>query len=101
MKWNMDEAKQVECKWLKNDGTPGTATDVKVTSSDEAVATGVYKDGFAVITNVSPGKTTFTVAGDTDPGDGVVPVSNTFEVEIAQQFADHLEFADAVDQPKP
>lgn len=99
MQWTMSAKKMVPLLWKKEDGSNGEATDIKVTSSDETVATGEAKDGFVYITNVGPGVATLTVEGDTDPGSGVKTVSNTFNVEIIPEFANHLEFGDPVDQP--
>lgn len=99
MQWNMTDRKMVPLNWKKKDGSNGTATDISVSSSDETVAKGEVKDGHVHVTNVAPGKATFTVTGDTDPGDGVKSVSNTFEVEILGEFAENLEFGEPVDQP--
>jgi hypothetical protein len=102
MQWKLAEKKRVRLIWKKTDGTEGTATDVTAGSSNEGVATVEVRDGYAYLTNVAPGRTTITVAGDTDPGEGETnkkPVSNSFDVEILGDFAENLEFGEPEDQP--
>lgn len=107
MQLRMSDRKIIPLLWKKADGSAGSAQNITATSSDETVATGEVKalpdgsgDGLW-ITPKGPGAATFTVEGDTDPGEGEIKVSNVFSAEIMPEHANHLEFGEAVDQPPP
>lgn len=100
MQWKLSEKKRVPLNWKKSDGSAGSASDVTASSSDETVATVEVKDGFVYVTNVAPGKATITASGDTDPGDGVKPISKSFDLEIlSDDTAAELDFGAPEDQP--
>lgn len=100
MQWKMSAKKRSPINWKRTDGTPGTAENVTATSSDENVVKTTVVDGFVVYENVAPGKATVTVSGDTDPSDGVRPVSASADVEIlSDDTADTVAIGDPEDQP--